>query len=76
MTTALRYDPSAALSLLPRGCVEALQPQLESARAEVAADVTLFESGGDVPAEKEPLDAGFIPSSACCASESTLLPSK
>jgi len=60
MPNSLQYDPSAALSLLPRGCVDALQPKLESARNEVAADVTLFESGSDVPAEKEPLDAGFI----------------
>lgn len=60
MPDVLRYDPSAAVGLLPAGSVEELQTRLEAAREEVVADIALFESGGNVPAEKQPLDAGFI----------------
>ena len=60
MSSALRYDPSAALSLLDSGSLESLTEKLNAARAETLADVDLFESGGKVPAVKEPLDAGFI----------------
>jgi glucose-6-phosphate isomerase len=60
MSSALRYDPSAALSLLDAGSLESLAGKLEAARAETLADVELFESGGKVPAKKVPLDAGFI----------------
>lgn len=60
MSSSLRYDPSAALSLLEPGSLESLAGQLEAARAETLADVELFASGGQVPAEKDPLDAGFI----------------
>ena len=60
MTSDLRYDPSAALSLLESGSLESLGEALTAARAETLADVELFESGGDVPSEKDPLDAGFI----------------
>jgi glucose-6-phosphate isomerase len=38
----------------------ALQPSLEAARKEVFADVQLLKSGGKIPADKDPLDAGFI----------------
>jgi glucose-6-phosphate isomerase len=38
-----------------------LVPQLEAARKEVLADAALFEKGGKIPAEKQPLDAGFFP---------------
>lgn len=60
MTSELRYDPSAALSLLDSGRLESLGESLNAARAETVADVELFESGGEVPSEKDPLDAGFI----------------
>ncbi len=60
MTASLKYDPSAALKLLPEGEVEGLAGALDAARAEVLADIELFESGGEVPAAKVPLDAGFI----------------
>jgi len=36
-----------------------LAPRLADARREVLADRALFESGGAVPVEKQPLDAGF-----------------
>jgi glucose-6-phosphate isomerase len=60
----LTYDPSG--TFLPGTGIEpsdlkALAPQLEAARQEVLNDVKLWESGGAVPAEKQPLDAGFIP---------------
>jgi len=60
MSASLKYDPSAALKLLPEGTVASLTPALDAARAEVLADIELFESGGEVPAAKVPLDAGFI----------------
>jgi len=60
MSNSLRYDPSAALSCLPSGALESLSPELDAARAEVLADVDLFNSGSAVPGEKVPLDAGFI----------------
>ncbi len=47
---------------LDRSDLEALFPRLLTLRDEVAiGDVELWESGGPVPAEKNPLDAGFIP---------------
>jgi glucose-6-phosphate isomerase len=60
----LKYDPAGVF--LPRTGIEqtdleALAPKLEAARQEVLDDVSLWERAGDVPAEKQPLDAGFIP---------------
>jgi glucose-6-phosphate isomerase len=60
MSDALQYDPSAALRLLPEGSVQALTSQLDAARAETLADIDLLESGGEIPSEKQPLDAAFI----------------
>ncbi len=37
-----------------------LAPRLDACRAEVLADAELFRSGGKVPPEKQPLDAGFF----------------
>ena len=37
-----------------------LAPKLEAARKEVLADAVLWKENGPVPADKEPLDAGFI----------------
>ncbi|MCA9057828.1 MAG: glucose-6-phosphate isomerase [Planctomycetaceae bacterium] len=56
----LSYDPSAALSLLPEGRLGHLQASLEAAREETLNDVDLWQSGGSIPPEKQPLDAGFI----------------
>lgn len=58
----LKYDPSAAFieeGGTSQADLDALAPQLESARSEVLADADLWSAGADVPAEKEPLDAGF-----------------
>ncbi len=60
MPAPLSYSNSSALELLPAHAAEALRPDLLKAREETLADVALFESGGDVPADREPLDAGFI----------------
>jgi len=59
----LTYDPKAAIikeTGLAPGDLQALAPRLEAARREVLADVELWHAGGPVPAEKQPLDAGFI----------------
>ncbi len=57
----LSYDPSAAVALYPDVAPTKLAGKLNAARAETLADVDLWRSGGSVPAEKQPLDAGFIP---------------
>nr|MDQ3333416.1 glucose-6-phosphate isomerase [Planctomycetota bacterium] len=57
----LAYDPSAALALFPEAAPGKLTDRLNAARDEVVADVELWQKGGKVPVEKEPLDAGFIP---------------
>ncbi len=47
---------------IARDDFEALLPRLVSLRDEVGRhDVELWESGHDIPLEKQPLDAGFIP---------------
>lgn len=58
----ISYDPSGVL--LPDHGLSAddlpgLAPQLSAARDEVLADAKLWFEGGDVPADKQPLDAGF-----------------
>ncbi|MCA9199459.1 MAG: glucose-6-phosphate isomerase, partial [Planctomycetales bacterium] len=61
---SLRYDYAAAL--LPdyginQGDLDQLAPLLEAARNEVLqVDKQLYESKGAIPAEKQPLDAGFV----------------
>ena len=60
MSKFVSYSNAAALDLLPARAAEALAPDLIKARDEVLADVALFDSGGDVPEEKRPLDAGFV----------------
>jgi glucose-6-phosphate isomerase len=61
--TTLKYDPSGVF--LKRGGISRdqlgeLAPRLVSARDDVLADAKLWASGGQVPKEKEPLDAGFF----------------
>ncbi len=61
--TTITYDPNGVF--LPSGGIGAedlatLMPRLTAARDEVLADVRLWETGGPVPKEKEPLDAGFF----------------
>jgi glucose-6-phosphate isomerase len=60
--TLIKYEPHGVF--LERGGIrpsdlEELRPRLEQARAEVLADEELWASGGNVPAAKQPLDAGF-----------------
>lgn len=60
--TPLRYNPAGVLlpeTGLSSQRLEWIIPRLEAARGEVLADLELFHSGGAVPAEKQPLDAGF-----------------
>ena len=59
----IQFDPSGAL--LPNGLAEAdvrgLDDRLNQARDEVLKeDLTLYASGKEIPAEKQPLDAGFL----------------
>ena len=59
----ITYDPAAVLAAshgLTQSDLDQLSLKLEAARDEVLADLELFSSGGNVPAEKEPLDAAFI----------------
>jgi len=58
----IAYDPQGVL--LPEYGLTAddlpdLAPKLNAARGEVLGDGQLWAKGGPVPAEKEPLDAGF-----------------
>jgi glucose-6-phosphate isomerase len=60
--TLIQYNPEAVFlqtgGISPSDLDE-LRPRLEQARAEVMADEELWASGGNVPAAKQPLDAGF-----------------
>ena len=60
MSSTLRYEPHAALSVLGEDALTAFSAQLDAARQEVLQDVELWNSGGDVPAETLPLDAAYI----------------
>lgn len=59
MPELLSYHPEAALRELPRGLSEDLAGALETARQETLDDVEVWQSG-QVPQERQPLDAGFI----------------
>jgi glucose-6-phosphate isomerase len=59
----MRYDPSGIfidVHGIRRSDLAELAPRLEAARAETLADVELWNGKQPVPAEKQPLDAGFI----------------
>ncbi|MDX1962930.1 MAG: glucose-6-phosphate isomerase [Pirellulales bacterium] len=59
----LSYDPTACFipqTGIDKADLAALAPKLEAARAETLADLELWHSGGPVPADKQPLDAGFM----------------
>ncbi len=56
----LQYVTDAATKLLPPGRIAALKSALLTARDETLNDVELWQSGQPIPAEKQPLDAGFI----------------
>lgn len=56
----LCYSYDATQKLLPPDAIKKLSSALSEARAEMLHDIELLNSGGEVPPEKEPLDAGFI----------------
>jgi len=60
MALSVRYDNSAARQLWGNFDPSLLTGKLLAARKEVFADVELFNSGAEVPGDKQPLDAGFI----------------
>ena len=58
----LIYNPAGAIipgTGISADELSALTPRLEAARKEVLADAELWQRGGSVPKNKEPLDAGF-----------------
>jgi glucose-6-phosphate isomerase len=60
---SVTYDPSALLiegTGLSRQDLTDLSPRLEAARREVLDDLELLRTSGDVPEDKQPLDAAFI----------------
>jgi glucose-6-phosphate isomerase len=59
MSDLLQYNPANAHALIKHEHFEDLEPDLLAARSEMLADVELMRSGGEVPSEKTPLDAGF-----------------
>lgn len=61
MSLAIQYDPAAALKHIKKKHWRNLEAELLEARSEVFADVDLMTSGGKIPKNKQPLDAGFIP---------------
>ncbi len=59
----LTYDPSNAFLPehgLSHDDLPEIASKLETAREQLFADLRLIRSGGEVPIEKKPLDAGFI----------------
>lgn len=58
MANFLCYDDSAARRLIDNQLYEPLQPELIAAREEMLKDVTLLGTD-QIPASKQPLDAGF-----------------
>ena len=62
--TQLSYDPAGVFldrTGIARVELERLFPRLAAARDETLADVELWRSGGSIPPDKQPLDAGFVP---------------
>lgn len=59
MADVLTYDPTAALKVIGTGALDGVAASLDAARSEVAVDLEQFHTG-KFPAEKDPLDAGFI----------------
>ena len=56
----LQYNANATVPLLKDDALANIEPAVLAARDEVQSDITLLNSGGTVPAKKQPLDAGFI----------------
>jgi glucose-6-phosphate isomerase len=58
----ITYDPSGVFlekGGIRRSELTEIGPRLAAARDDVLADARLWAAGGDVPREKQPLDAGF-----------------
>lgn len=60
MSNQIRYSAAAAEKQLQAGNFNKVREAALAARDEVIADVELLKSGGEIPAAKQPLDAGFI----------------
>lgn len=60
MSSSIQYQPAAALSLIDEKKLDDLIPALEKARKEVIDDIDLLNTSDSIPAEKQPLDSGFI----------------
>jgi len=60
MNSPIQFDASAARFLIEDDQWNSLRPAIESARNEAFADVDLRTSGESIPADKAPLDSGFI----------------
>lgn len=60
MPTPIRYNFDAARSLITDDLLQGIEADLLAARDETFADVDLLRSGGDIPADKQPLDSGYI----------------
>src|SRR4051812_24253476 len=60
---SVTYDPSGLFiegTGLGHQDLADLSPRLETARREVLDDLELLRAGGEVPPDKQPLDAAFI----------------
>jgi glucose-6-phosphate isomerase len=60
MPNTLHYDATTALKFIEPAALRGLAPSLEAARAETLADVADLRQKRAVPADKQPLDSGFI----------------
>jgi len=61
-TERISYDPRGVLLPehgLTQDDLDTLSPNLDAARSEVLADADLWQSGDEIPAVKQPLDAGY-----------------
>ena len=60
MALSVKYNPSAAIKIWGDYDSSQMTEQFLAARRELFEDVELFNSGAEIPAAKQPLDAGFI----------------
>ena len=60
MPNILRYDASAALPFIEPAAMRGVKASLEAARAETLTDVVDLKQKRTIPADKRPLDSGFI----------------
>ena len=60
MLNTLRYDASAALPFIEPAALRGVKASLEAARTETLGDVNDLKQKRTIPADKQPLDSGFI----------------